>query len=525
VRVVDASWSGASDNAGGSGLLGYSFLFDASPFTLPDLIIDLEHTADPHETSSAMLPDGGDYRFHLRTCDRSANCTSTVHLGRFRIDATSPPAPTNLTSPSHAGGGPVNDPTIDMSWTPPVDNLSGLVGYGGVFDGSAAATCSEVQNLGPVASTTSAALDDGTWYFHLCAVDAAGNWSSLANAGPFVVETAPPQVLLASSVAATADGVLVADELVDRFAITKLAMTFDEPVSDPVGSSDPNDVTNPANYRLIGGGPNGSVESIDCGGLVGDDVALAVDAVAYAADLRQAMVSLNGGVSLPEGEHALFACAGIEDEQGNALDGNGDATPGDDYRLPFVIAETNVLANPNLDATLTGWMRQPPDPTIVFRDDEDADGSWASGAVHMASAAGTLSSFVFQCVPVSASQTYRVDGLVRIDAGGNPDVPTARSVVQYYSATVATNCTIGPLGPPLLSPDVQGDTAGVWEPVTLAPHSPPTGAQSAQVFFLLDAASAGVYDAWFDNLVYGSAAVIFASGFESGDLSGWVVSP
>jgi hypothetical protein len=81
VKVV---WSGASDQ--GSGVAGYSVVWDTSPNTLPDTILDLGATAQ--STTSPPLPNGRNLYFHLRTGDRAGNWTAgALHLGPFWIDA------------------------------------------------------------------------------------------------------------------------------------------------------------------------------------------------------------------------------------------------------------------------------------------------------------------------------------------------------------------------------------------------------------------------------------------------------
>ena len=81
VRVV---WSGAGDE--GSGVAGYSVVWDTSPNTLPDTILDLSATT--RGVTSPPLRNGRSHYFHLRTADRSGNWTaSALHLGPFWIDS------------------------------------------------------------------------------------------------------------------------------------------------------------------------------------------------------------------------------------------------------------------------------------------------------------------------------------------------------------------------------------------------------------------------------------------------------
>jgi len=185
--VVDVEWSGATD-AGGSGLAGYSVLFDTSPATVPDDTIELAHTVDPHSTSSSLLADGTSHWFHLRTCDNVGNCTDGVNLGPFWIDATPPRGPTDLHSTSHTPGEPSCERFIDMIWTAATDGGSGLDGYAWAVTPTAGWTCDQVKDLEEGAtSLTTPELGDWVWYVYLCAVDNVGNWNGVARSGPYPI--------------------------------------------------------------------------------------------------------------------------------------------------------------------------------------------------------------------------------------------------------------------------------------------------------------------------------------------------
>ncbi len=106
------------------------------------------------------------------------------------------------------------------------------------------------------------------------------------------------------------------------------------------GDVDPDDVTNPANYLLINDGGNG-FQTVNCaGGVAAGDVEVAVDAVVYTSgSVLEAAVSINGGLGLPLGSYRLLVCGttSIRDWAGNALDGNGNGTGGDDFVRNFSI--------------------------------------------------------------------------------------------------------------------------------------------------------------------------------------------
>jgi hypothetical protein len=98
VNQVQVVWSGATDE--GSGVAGYSIIWDRSPHTLPDAIVDLD--AGAQGVTSPPLADGRNHYFHLRTGDRAGNWTAeAIHLGPFWIDS---PLDHKLLLPTIGGG-------------------------------------------------------------------------------------------------------------------------------------------------------------------------------------------------------------------------------------------------------------------------------------------------------------------------------------------------------------------------------------------------------------------------------------
>jgi len=528
--TVDMLWSGAADNPGGSGLDGYSFLFDASPLTNVDGIVDLPHTVDPHTVTSPPLPDGTSYYFHFRVCDKVGNCTPTVHLGPYWIDQTAPTNPTTIASTTHAPPGtPTANDNITMIWSAGGDNLSGVDGFSYAFTDSSSPVCDQVKSLEETDSTvTSGDLADGSWWFHLCTVDVAGNWSAPATRGPYVVEVVPPSVVALDSVADLGDNSLDPGDVTPT-AITQVYVDFSEPMFDPAGNSDPGDVTNPANYQLINGGPNQMVETTACGPLQGDDVAITVDAATWYPAFLRTVLHVNLGVSLPANSYRLNLCAAgaLQDLWGTPLDGDGNGTGGDDFGLPFEVTATNLLGNPNLDAGLGGWTLVPNNPSIVRPDAAvDADGSFTSGSVITEYLAGTQFYGVARCVfiPVDLRTLPHEFGGRALIASGSPTDPEAFGQVSFFAST---NCTVNPLGSEVFTGVVVGDTAGSWVDFD-GPVLVPVGTQSAYVAFLVDVGAAPDFDTWLDNLYYrASPSMIFVGGFETGDFTGWdvVVTP
>ncbi len=77
------------------------------------------------------------------------------------------------------------------------------------------------------------------------------------------VDSEPPTVLEIRTIAANE---VLADRDETRTAITQLYVLFSEAVNDPEGHSDPDDVTNPANYILVSDGGDGVFDTLSCEG-------------------------------------------------------------------------------------------------------------------------------------------------------------------------------------------------------------------------------------------------------------------
>lgn len=90
------------------------------------------------------------------------------------LDATAPGAPT-VSSPTHPDQNAwYLSNSVTLSWTTPTDE-SGIKGYSYTLDGSATTTPDTILD-GTGTSMSYSGLSGGTWYFHVRAVDLAGNW-------------------------------------------------------------------------------------------------------------------------------------------------------------------------------------------------------------------------------------------------------------------------------------------------------------------------------------------------------------
>jgi hypothetical protein len=117
--------------------------------------------------------------------ETAANCG-------YEVDSEPPGLVSNFTSPSHPLGVTSFDPTIEFTWDPAPDDMSGVAGYG-LYIGSAPLEPSEVQDIDDVTSYTTPQLAPGSYYFCIRAVDRAGRWSNnYYSWGPMTIQEPEP---------------------------------------------------------------------------------------------------------------------------------------------------------------------------------------------------------------------------------------------------------------------------------------------------------------------------------------------
>lgn len=186
--TIDIAWSGETDAT--SGVWGYRYEFDTSPLTLPPPVENWTGS----EVTSAPLADGNSHYFHLRTRDNAGNwAPDAVHSGPYFIDTTPPTNPTTLTSPSHTPGVWSKDNTIEVSWNPGSDGLSGVAGYSVLWNHASDTLPDTITETILGFHISPVMTDSDKIWFHLRTVDRARNGSdSSLHLGPFLVDTSPP---------------------------------------------------------------------------------------------------------------------------------------------------------------------------------------------------------------------------------------------------------------------------------------------------------------------------------------------
>jgi len=176
----------------GSGLRGYSVVWDTAPATVPDDTLEVGVT--PSLTAN-MLATAADWYLHVRSLDHAGNVSSgTLHYGPFRVDR----APPGLLAVSSAAPPSMtwsNAATLVVNLMPASDAGSGLDGYSIVWDASPSTQPDADKDIGAVNSvglnTPSNAVS--TWYLHARSLDQVGNVSpGTMHHGPFWIDRVPP---------------------------------------------------------------------------------------------------------------------------------------------------------------------------------------------------------------------------------------------------------------------------------------------------------------------------------------------
>ncbi|MCP4593678.1 MAG: hypothetical protein GY842_23325, partial [bacterium] len=226
----------------------------------------------------------------------------------------------------------------------------------------------------------------------------------------------PPTITLVDTVLGTGDGEL-SDCETALDPIFQVLVTFSEPVQDPSGDSDPDDVTNPDNYRIIYPGPDFDFQTDACGDLLGDDEAATIYTVTYDDLTNTATVVLEHALAAAQRRLLVCGSTSIYDLAGNPLDGDGDGTGGDDFGLAFRSDPGNLLANGHFDCDLDHWTVTTATPSEIEYSTDDSDSASESGSAHIMQLAMDTDFELSPCVVVAPKLEYYLAGRVRLSVG------------------------------------------------------------------------------------------------------------
>jgi hypothetical protein len=173
--TVGCSWNTGSD--GGSGIGGYSYLWNHNAATVPDSSIETTNQSAASPTLTSGL-----WNFHLRTVDAVGNpAADALHRGPFRIDRDPPSSsvdPLPATQPV---------PTFPVSWSGTDGAGSGITGYEiRVQDLTAGGTETFTT---PLTSGDYTGISGHTYLFASSATDLVGNVEPYPLAGGDAITT------------------------------------------------------------------------------------------------------------------------------------------------------------------------------------------------------------------------------------------------------------------------------------------------------------------------------------------------
>ncbi len=342
-----------------------------------------------------------------------------------------------------------------------------------------------------------------------------GPVTASASAFAEVIPSLPPVV----AGVATETGPLAACDTV-RSPVRRLQVAISGSEQAFVGADDP------ASYLLVGAGPDGDFATAACaGGAAGDDVPIEIVSLSLTGvDPVTVNAGLVLGGALDPGLYRLLVCDTITDAAGNALDGDGDMSPGGDFVLPFFRADPfNRFENGHFDdcpVTLDPWITlatAPNDVEAGVPGTDDSDGSPLSASARVAHALAEPASALAQCVAVEEGATYNLVARVRF----NPlmgAVALFEKTCEFFAGAACTGASLGPVA----IASVLEDEGGAW--IFIASEVvAPEGAVTALCDFVVEGVGEGSdsFDVFFDGLFLGNLGLIFADGFESGDVSAW----
>ncbi|MEM7584571.1 MAG: GEVED domain-containing protein [Acidobacteriota bacterium] len=304
-----------------------------------------------------------------------------------------------------------------------------------------------------------------------------------------------------------------------RQTFRRLRLSFDQPMNDPPGDSDVDDVTNPSNYLLVAAGPDAEFATLACGPVQVDDSAETVRAVSWRPDTRTAELTLAGVRS--NGFYRLFACPDLRDPAGNLLDGDGDGMGGDPFVRDFRLSNGNLFVNGHFDdcpVELDPWEIVTVSANTVVAGSEDVQDSSLSGSAQF-QVSESAPVALRQCVPAMAGRSYRLMASARFqplaDATANLTLGC-----EFFDDTTCGGSVLNEL----ISIQPLGPGGTVWEGFEFLLEAPPqTASARCRVEVEPDDTGDPGLDVDVDDLSLGEGP-IFADGFESGDTSAWDTS-
>lgn len=166
----------------------------------------------------------------------------------------------------------------------------------------------------------SISMDGGASFTNLTTVNGLGEnyiWSVLVSNGVIYASTSSSGLSISTCLITTpvttsmkGNGITaITNGGTFDLAVTTLTTTFNIDVDVTGGAGGADSATNPANYKLLQAGGNGTYDFTTCDDASpGDDVFITVDSVLYDGGTFTSTLSVNSGVPLPNGKYRVMVC-------------------------------------------------------------------------------------------------------------------------------------------------------------------------------------------------------------------------
>lgn len=130
------------------------------------------------------------------TGDNTSPTTQFTQV-QVTVDGTQPGQVFGINSNSHDEGVWSNDDTIDFTWIPANDSLSGIDGYGTFLSTSGPSIPAAIKDQESNSqATVQASTSSLPYYFNVRSVDNSGNWDDDYNSGgPYYIDTLDPETV------------------------------------------------------------------------------------------------------------------------------------------------------------------------------------------------------------------------------------------------------------------------------------------------------------------------------------------
>lgn len=187
-HASSTSWYAANDFTGTltasdtSSIVGYAVKIDQNPSTSAG-------TTVTQTTTAVTASDKADGTWYVHAAAKNAaGLWSATRTFTFNIDTTAPGTPTVSSSTHPLSTATYASRAASFSWTAPSDR-SGAAAYTVSVDQSATTLPSSGGTTQTTTAYSTTVSADGTWYLHVRAKDAAGNWSASAAHFAFTVDS------------------------------------------------------------------------------------------------------------------------------------------------------------------------------------------------------------------------------------------------------------------------------------------------------------------------------------------------